>query len=160
MILAVRQSPPGMPRPITGMRMSLTSDCTTRPMAAPMITPTASASAFCLKRKSRKSRSMGPRQGPILAAVGNLAEHFVPHRQDERKAVIALHPADRDADEVALLIQDAAAGYARMAVGQARHQSVRHPLADVPGRQDDALRVVVAEAEDRLGEVVRERRIG
>ena len=46
-----------------------------------------------------------------------------------------------------------------MAVREAGHEPVRRVLTDVAGREDDALRVVVAEAEDRIREVVRERRI-
>ena len=86
--------------------------------------------------------------------VWHLAEHLGAQRQDEREAVVALHPADRNADQIAVLVEHAAAGHARMAVGQARHQAVGRPLPDVAGAEDDALRVVVAEAEDRLGEVV------
>jgi hypothetical protein len=40
-----------MTTPITGIRMSLTSELTTLPTAAPMMTPTASASAFVFSRK-------------------------------------------------------------------------------------------------------------
>ena len=89
------------------------------------------------------------------SSCGHLPEHLVAQRQDEREAVVALHPADRDADELAVAVQHAAARHAGMAVGQAGHQAVRRALADVAGREDDALRVVVAEAEDRIGEVER-----
>ncbi len=91
--------------------------------------------------------------------VRHLPEHLGANRQDEREAVVTLHPADGNADEVALLVEDAAARHTRMAVGQAGHEAVRRPLPDVAGAQDDALRVVVAQAEDRLSEVVRERRV-
>ena len=83
----------------------------------------------------------------------DLAEHLAAQRQDEREPVVSLHPADRDADQLPVAVQHAAARHARMAVGQAGHQVVRRPLADVAGREDDPLRVVVAEAEDRIGEV-------
>ena len=100
--------------------------------------------------------------GDLLRRLGRLVErhlpqHFRANRQDEREAVVALHPADRDADEVAALVEDAAARHARMAVGEAGDEAVRGPLADVAGREDDALRVVVAEPEDRIGEIVGER---
>ena len=91
--------------------------------------------------------------------AGHLAEHLGAQRQDEREAVVALHPADRNAHEIALLVQHAAARHARMAVGQAGDEAVRRPLADVAGAEDDSLRVVVAEAEDRFRELVRERRV-
>ena len=41
--------------PIGGMMMSLTSEVTTVPSAAPMITPIASASAFVLSRNALNS---------------------------------------------------------------------------------------------------------
>ena len=47
-----------------------------------------------------------------------------------------------------------------MAVGEARHEAVRRPLTDIAGREDDSLRVIVAETEDRIGEVVREADVG
>jgi len=40
-----------------------------------------------------------------------------------------------------------------MAVGEAGHQLVRRDLPDVPGGDDDALRVVVPEPEDRVGKL-------
>ena len=92
-----------------------------------------------------------------LVERGHLPQHLGSHRQDEREAVVALHPADRDADEMAALIEHAAARHPGMPVGQAGDQAARRLLADVAGRDDDALGVVVAEAEDRLGEVVGER---
>ena len=93
------------------------------------------------------------RRRAVANQLRHLAEHLRAQRQDEREAIVPLHPADRDADELAVAVQHAAARHAGMAVGQAGHQVVRRPLADVAGRQDDALRVVVAEAEDRIGEV-------
>src|SRR5262252_7998952 len=57
---AARQSPLGIPMLMTGISRSLTTDVTTRPRAAPVMTPTASASAFCLRRNSRNSRYMAP----------------------------------------------------------------------------------------------------
>jgi len=44
---------------------------------------------------------------------------------------------------------------AGVAVGETRHETVRRFLADIAGRQDDALRVVVAQPEDRISELVR-----
>ena len=83
----------------------------------------------------------------------SLPEHLRAQRQNEREAVVPLHPADRDADQLAVAVQHAAARHAGMAIGQARDQIVRRPLADVAGREDDPLRVVVAEAEDRIREI-------
>src|SRR6185295_9676202 len=84
----------------------------------------------------------------------HLAEHLRPDREDEREAIVALHSTDRNADEIAALIQHAAAGDARVTVGQRGHEPIRRPLSNVAGAEDDALRVVVAKAADRLGEVV------
>ena len=86
-----------------------------------------------------------------------LAQHLGSNRQDERETVVALHPADRDADEVPALIEHAAARHPRVTVGQAGHEPVRRPLAHVAAREDDPFRVIVPEAEDRIGEVVGER---
>src|SRR5499427_1185307 len=55
---AARQSPLGIPMLMIGISRSLTTEVTTRPSAAPVMTPTASASAFCLRRNSRNSRYM------------------------------------------------------------------------------------------------------
>ena len=41
-----------------------------------------------------------------------------------------------------------------MAVGETRNEAVRRLLADVTGRENDALRVVVAQPENRIGEIV------
>ena len=71
---------------------------------------------------------LSPRR-PCRSEPGHLAEHLRPHRQDEREAVVALHPADRNPHQVALLVQHAAARHARMAVGQARDQAVRRSAA-------------------------------
>ena len=89
----------------------------------------------------------------ILAA--HLAQHLGAQRQDEREAIVALHPSDRDPDEIAFAVQHAAAGNAGMTIGEAGDQVVGRALADVAGREDDALRIVVAEPEDRIGEVER-----
>src|SRR5260370_28172386 len=168
-----------MPRLTGGSSRSDTSDVNTRARAAPVITPTASASAFCFSRNSRNSRTISPPlftersrfygrsvlfgDGNLrrirLLVEGHLAQHLRADREDEREAVVALHPADGDADEHAALVEDAAARHARMAVGQAGDETVGGALADIAGREDDALRVVVAEPEDRIREVVRERRV-
>src|SRR5215213_3463866 len=55
----------------------------------------------------------------------NLPEHLLPKRQDEREAIVSLHPADRNADELTFAIQYAAARHAGMAIGEARHQVIR-----------------------------------
>jgi hypothetical protein len=81
------------------------------------------------------------------------AEHLVAQRKNEREAVIALHPADGNPHELPFGIEDAAARDTRMAVGEARHQAVGRLLPHVAGRDDDALRVVVAEAEDGVCEL-------
>src|SRR5229473_7121994 len=94
-----------------------------------------------------------------LVVGRQLAEHLGTNREDEGEAIVPLHPADWNADEVAALIENAAARYARVTVGETRHQTVRRFLSDVAGRQDDALRVVVAQPEDRIGELVCERRV-
>src|SRR4051794_1791359 len=117
-IFAARQSPFGMPRLMTGISRSDTSDVTTRPSAAPVITPTASASAFCFSRKSRNSRYTPcllllffDRDDRLLSLGLLVQRHFPEHLgadgQDEREAVVALHPADRDADEHAALVEHA-----------------------------------------------------
>src|SRR4030095_7559819 len=85
----------------------------------------------------------------------HLSQHFAPHRENEREAIVALHPADRNPHQIAALIEDAAARHARVSVGERGDETVRGPLADIARREADALRVVVAEAEDRIGELVR-----
>src|SRR5438105_6986283 len=57
-IFASFQSPDGRMRPITGINRSSTMEETTFPVAAAMMTPTASASAFDLVRNALKSFSM------------------------------------------------------------------------------------------------------
>src|SRR5664280_1042813 len=52
------KSTPPRRTPIGGMMMSLTSELTTLPSATPMMTPTASASAFVLSRNALNSASM------------------------------------------------------------------------------------------------------
>src|SRR6266545_4128592 len=52
---ALRQSPPGNILPMTGLIRSSTIELTTFPIAAPMMTATARASAFCFSRKDLKS---------------------------------------------------------------------------------------------------------
>ena len=89
----------------------------------------------------------------------NLAKHLRTHRQDEREAVVALHASDGNADQIAALVEHAAARHAGMAVGQARDEAVRGPLADVTGRENDALGVVVAEPEDGVRELIAELRV-
>ncbi len=37
----------------------------------------------------------------------HLPEHLLAERQDEREPVVALHPADRDADEIPFAVQHA-----------------------------------------------------
>ena len=102
------------------------------------------------KRIRERLDERAPPQGALEL---HLPEHLGAQRQDEREPVVALHPADRDADELAVAVQHAAARDPGMAVGQARHELVGGALADVTGRDDDALRVVVAQPEDRVGEV-------
>ena len=63
-------------------------------------------------RLTRLSDARGDR-GFRLVERRHLPQHLGSHRQDEREAVVALHPADRDADEMAALIQHAAARHAR-----------------------------------------------
>ena len=82
----------------------------------------------------------------------HLPEHLLAERKDEREPEIALHPANRNTHELPFGIQHAAARDARVPVRQARHELVRRPLADIAGRDDDALRVIVPETEDRVGE--------
>ena len=74
----------------------------------------------------RRHRHVRRRRGLVTRhQLRNLAEHLDAQRQDEREAIVALHPADRDADELAVAVQHAAARHAGMAVGQARHEVVR-----------------------------------
>src|SRR5690242_21033395 len=89
----------------------------------------------------------------------HLAEHLVAQREDEGEPIVALHPSDRNADEHTALIENAATRDARMSVGEARHEPRVRALTDVTRGRYDALRVIVAETEDRIGEIVRERRI-
>src|SRR5260370_12528506 len=89
----------------------------------------------------------------------HLAQHLRAHRQDEREPVITLHPADRDADQIAALVENAAAGHARMTVSQARHEAVGRPLSNVTGREDDPFRIIVAATAAALGTLVAARRV-
>src|SRR5216684_7031499 len=72
----VCHSPPGRATPTIGMITSSTMPLTTRPTAAPMTTPTASASAFCLSRNSWNPRicfftvSRPPARGRSGSAAG------------------------------------------------------------------------------------------
>src|SRR5205809_1095793 len=96
------------------------------------------------KRKSESGSRSGRRNGRAerarpLRKTGDLPEHLVPQRQDEREAVIALHPADGDAHEIPFLIEHAAARHARMTVGQAGDEAVGRPLPYVSAADDDAL---------------------
>ena len=43
-----------------------------------------------------------------------------------------------------------------MTVGEAGHETTAGALADVAGREDDSFRVIVAEAEDGIGELIAE----
>src|SRR6476620_8736940 len=96
----------------------------------------------------------GSGSGAALGLLGaHPAEHLLPQGKNEREAVVPLHPADRNTDELALGVQHAAPRDARMAVGEAGHQLVRRALPDVPGGDDDALRVVVPAPEDRVGKL-------
>ena len=83
----------------------------------------------------------------------HLLEHLLAKRKNEREPEIPLHAAHGNSDEPTLGVQHAAAGHAGVAVRQTGDQPVGSPLADVPGRYDDALRVVVAETEDRIGKL-------
>src|SRR2546422_11651643 len=89
----------------------------------------------------------------------HLPEHLVTHRQDEREAVIALHPTDRNSHQVTMLAEDAATRDAWVAVGQAGHEAVCRALSYVAGAENDALGIVVTETEERLRELVAERRV-
>ena len=108
-------------------------------------------------RAQKAERSSAARRMPRNRRVVylHLAQHLGAQRQDEREPVVPLHPADRNPDQIAVAVQHAAAGHPGMAVGQAGHQVVGRALPDVAGRQDDALRIVVAEPEDRIGEIER-----
>src|SRR5262245_10105340 len=108
----------------------------------------------CL-RFGRRVRDKRPRRLRVLMRR-DLPEHFATKRQDERETIVALHTPNRNADQVAMLIEHTAAGYPRMAISQAGDEAVRRPLADVSGRENDALRIVVAQAEDRIRELVAE----
>ena len=74
--LRVAPLAPGRTRPISGISTSSTMPETTLPMAAPMITPIASANAFCLRRNSRNSFVAevidGPWHTPRRQASGRL----------------------------------------------------------------------------------------
>src|SRR4029079_6918152 len=49
----------------------------------------------------------------------DLAEHLRAQRQDDREAVVPLHPADRNPDQLPVAVQHAAARHARVTVGEA-----------------------------------------
>src|SRR5262249_39247360 len=57
-ILQARQSPPPSQSPITGISRSLTTEVTTLPIAAPMMTATARASALVFRRNSTNPLTM------------------------------------------------------------------------------------------------------
>src|SRR6185503_6113579 len=59
------------------------------------------------------------------------AEHLVPQRKNEREAEVALHAADRNADQLPGRVQHPAPGDARMTVGEAGDQLVGRALTDV-----------------------------
>src|SRR5262249_62201731 len=95
----------------------------------------------------RRTSDLGPRTSDVgrrssdvgsatLIQRGYLPEHLPAERKDEREPVVPLHPADRDADQLAVGVQHAAARDARMAVGQARHEIVGGALADIAARED------------------------
>src|SRR5262249_41092170 len=91
-----------------------------------------------------------------LPIMRNLSKHFCTHREDEGESKIALHPTDRNADQIDSSIENAAARYTGVAVSQACDEAGRCSLADITGRYDNTLRVVVAEAKDRISEFVAE----
>src|SRR5262245_10848918 len=71
----------------------------------------------------------GSVSGAVLSLLGaHPAEHLLPQGKNEREAVVPLHPADRDTDELALGVQHAAPRDTRMTVGEAGHQLVRRHL--------------------------------
>src|SRR5262249_4201661 len=57
-MLQARQSPPPSQSPITGISRSFTTEVTTLPIAAPMITATARASALVFRRNSTNPLTM------------------------------------------------------------------------------------------------------
>ena len=79
-----------------------------------------------IERSSRSSAAgvARPRRSRISRPLFHFPQHLGAERQDEREAIVALHTADRDPDEIAVAIQHAAAGNARMAIGEARDQIV------------------------------------
>ena len=79
-------------------------------------------------RSGNSVRLTGPQ--PTLL---HLPQHLRAQRKDEREAIVPLHPSDRDADELALAIEDAAAGDAGVTVGQTGHEveGVRWPTYPV-----------------------------
>src|SRR3954463_2343340 len=79
-------------------------------------------------------RSLAKAQG--LVQESDLPEHLTAQRQDEREAIVSLHPPDGNANELAVAIQHAPARDTRMPVGEARHQIVGRALPDVTGRED------------------------
>src|SRR6188768_509276 len=94
-----------------------------------------------------------PAEALSLVEERDLPEHLPAQREDEREPVVPLHPADWNTDQLTVAVQHAAARDAGMTVGQAGDEVVRRSLTDVAGRENDALRVVVAEAEDRVREI-------
>src|SRR4029079_11630963 len=111
-------------------------------------------------RKTGSQARAGLRGRKLLQTVsatghgGHFPEHCRPEWEDERKAVVSFHPANSDANQIAFLVQYAAAGHTWMPVSQSAHQTALHPLTDIAGAQDDALRVIVAKPEDGLREIV------
>src|SRR4026208_1801995 len=82
---------------------------------------------------SNRRFANGSRSGAALGLLGaHPAEHLLPQGKNEREAVVPLHPADRDTDELALGVQHAAPRDARMAVGEAGHPPVRRDLPAGP----------------------------
>src|SRR5512144_2588764 len=83
-ICKVRHSPPPTKRPMTGMSRSATTEDTTLPIAAPMMTATARASALVLRRNSTNSLIMALLRRGLLGddlrldpVVGLLRDHVL-----------------------------------------------------------------------------------
>ena len=67
-----------------------------------------------------------------LRQAGNLSEHLGTDGQDEREAVVPLHPPNRNAHQAAVLIQHASSRHTGMPVGEAGDQAVRRALPNEP----------------------------
>src|SRR5215467_11385407 len=73
---------------------------------------------------------------PLELVERDFPEHLGAQGQDEREPVIPLHPADRNADELPVRVEHAAARDTWMAVGQTGDEVVGRLLADVAARQN------------------------